>query len=997
LTQHTTGANWEQTRYPAWKDGKEFQTDILAADGATLLRSTTYNWQQPTAAGWWMGPHLAPNPDGGAQWFWANPQARPWYGSTETSPANNPHIAEISVTLADTNQVSKQTFQYDQYNNKTDINEYDFGSGTAGALVRHTHTDYANSTNLINGLDYTTSDATTGVRLLSLPIQQKVFDGNENLRAQTVFEYDNYNQTSSDVFHNSLTPRSNISGFDSAFTATYYKRGNVTKSTRCLLDTNGNVTGSISGYAQYDIAGNVVKTIDPRSTTSNIIATSFEFIDRFGSPDNEAQSNIPPSELGTLMSYAFPTKVTTAAGQIAYTQFDYYLGAAVNTEDPNGVVSSQEYGNGGLDLLDRPSKIVRAINDTSVPSIKNQTKIVYNDAAHIITTTSDLSAYADNLLKSETVYDGLGRTIESRAYEGGSNYIAVQTQFDALGRAYKSSNPFRPWQNETPIWTTTDFDALGRVTTVTTPDSAVVTPSYSGNTVTVMDQAGKQRKSVTDALGRLVQVYEHPAGLNYLTSYSYDALDDLTRVSQGSQTRTFVYDSLKRLLSATNPESGTINYQYDNNGNLTQKTDPRLLADNVTHVMVTYDYDVLNRIKTRTYNDGTPNVTFSYDATTVANSKGRLTAVSSSVSSYTYSEYDALGRVKSGTQSTDGQSYAMSYSYDLAGNLKSQTYPSGRVVVTDFDSGGRIAVVRNQAAAPTYFAGNASNPIQYSAHGAVSQLLLGNGLWEHMNFNSRLQPTQIGLGTSLTDSSKLRLDYTYGVLINGVLDTSKNNGNPQSQTITAPGLTLTQSYEYDALNRLASATEMNGTSQTWKQTFTYGRFGNRRFDASQTTIPQITPQNENSTNPTISDANNRISAAGYRYDSAGNLECDPDHPCGATSPFPAYYTYDAENRINTAAISGGAIYVYDGDGRRVKKLVGTNTTTFVYNIVGQLMAEYANTAPSSWAGTSYLTTDLLGTPRAVTKADGSVISRHDYLPFGEEISTSVGGRSGVPG
>ena len=91
-----------------------------------------------------------------------------------------------------------------------------------------------------------------------------------------------------------------------------------------------------------------------------------------------------------------------------------------------------------------------------------------------------------------------------------------------------------------------------------------------------IDQTGKQRESVTDGLGRLVQVYEAPnANYNYLTSYAYDALDNLTEVSQGFQSRSFVYDSLKRLASASNPESGTITYQYDNAGNLLVKTDAR--------------------------------------------------------------------------------------------------------------------------------------------------------------------------------------------------------------------------------------------------------------------------------------------------------------------------------------------------------------------------------------------------------------------------------------
>jgi len=52
----------------------------------------------------------------------------------------------------------------------------------------------------------------------------------------------------------------------------------------------------------------------------------------------------------------------------------------------------------------------------------------------------------------------------------------------------------------------------------------------------------------------------------------------LIQINQGSQTRTFGYSSLGRLLSGTNPEDGTITYAYDNNGNLTLKTDPRTFA-----------------------------------------------------------------------------------------------------------------------------------------------------------------------------------------------------------------------------------------------------------------------------------------------------------------------------------------------------------------------------------------------------------------------------------
>jgi len=48
-------------------------------------------------------------------------------------------------------------------------------------------------------------------------------------------------------------------------------------------------------------------------------------------------------------------------------------------------------------------------------------------------------------------------------------------------------------------------------------------------------------------------------------------------------------------------------------------------------------------------------------------------------------------------------------------------------------------------------------------------------------------------------------------------------------------------------------------------------------------------------------------------------------------------------------------------------------------------------------GTNYLTSDTLGTPRVITNSDGSVKSRHDYLPFGEDIATAIGNRSSVTG
>jgi len=141
---------------------------------------------------------------------------------------------------------------------------------------------------------------------------------------------------------------------------------------------------------------------------------------------------------------------------VASNVFDFNTGLVTSSTDANSVTTTLEYNH----ALNRPSRTVRAYNT----SVQSQSAIAYDDVNRIITTTSDQSTYNDNVLKSQVVHDGLGRAIESRQYEGAANYIAVQTQYDSIGRAFKTSNPFRPWNSEIAIWTTSAFDGLGRIT-----------------------------------------------------------------------------------------------------------------------------------------------------------------------------------------------------------------------------------------------------------------------------------------------------------------------------------------------------------------------------------------------------------------------------------------------------------------------------------------------------------------------------------------------------
>jgi RHS repeat-associated protein len=84
-------------------------------------------------------------------------------------------------------------------------------------------------------------------------------------------------------------------------------------------------------------------------------------------------------------------------------------------------------------------------------------------------------------------------------------------------------------------------------------------------------------------------------------------------------------------------------------------------------------------------------------------------------------------------------------------------------------------------------------------------------------------------------------------------------------------------------------------------------------------------------------------------------------------------------------------------GAHTLKFVGLNPlggdhTAFIDNV-------RFNGSPKPGFGIQWLLTDQLGTPRMVFDESGALanVKRHDYLPFGEELASGVGGRSTTQG
>jgi RHS repeat-associated protein len=530
------------------------------------------------------------------------------------------------------------------------------------------------------------------------------------------------------------------------------------------------------------------------------------------------------------------------------------------------------------------------------------------------------------------------------------------------------------------------------VATITQPDGSTVTTAYSGNCTTVTDEAGKKRQSCSDGLGRLTGVYEDPSALNYETDYSYDTLDNLGGVTQkgGStsgnyRSRSFVYDSLSRLTSATNPESGNITYTYDSDGNVLSRTAPKPNQTGTATVVTTYGYDQLHRLQNTWYNDGTQNEDHRYDGTTewgatITNGVGHVTLESGAGgtlgSGYSY---DAMGRVIfSFVQPPGLGSKYMYFGYYKDGELNTLTYPSGRVLTYTVNSAGR------EVSATDNVGVNYIKSATYAAHGEIASMVSGYetgfaGITTTNSYNSRLQPSTLSAAAPAGTVFSVTYDFHAGSGDNGNVWKITNNLDSTRPVIG------TVSYGYDALNRISSAStsgtdctvEVNGLTKNWGENYSIDAWGN---------LNTISPSKCSAEGLSLSSSvKNQIN--GDCYDSAGNLQ-------GGSCSSPTY-VYDGANRLSSTA---GYTYSYDPGGRRMKKANGSTGTAYFFDpssnvlaesdLSGNIQNEYiffvgkrvARRDSSGYA--HYYFSDHLGSSSVITNDLGVVEEEEDFYPYG---------------
>jgi len=901
------------------------------------------------------------------------------------SNGRNARVYQVLSTDSVAGLTKASVMSYTSYNNVSSVSERDFTTNGTVSSTELRHTD----------VSYVTSSSYTNRHLLHLPSSVKVYPGGSSTPASRVdYSYDNYgsshaNMTARDdiIMHDPaydpFQPTQEncdwvcreydywwVNCVDWQWECTYYNpydsstdyRGNVTAVT--TYSDAPNASGSITRSMTYDIAGNVM--------TAQVDCCQQKVFTYSGGGTGQAHD------------YAYVTSVTlgnpSGTHLTTSTDYDYNTGLVGTVTDENNQPTTNYYNADSLRL-----------NYVTYPD-GGRVSYTYSDSLsgdaassshfYVETTTKlDGSGGSTRYVSGRRYFDGRGVVARTMAHSTSADGWTVQdVEYDTMGRAYRVSNPYyasgytsTPLSSSNMFWTTSTFDRLGRTTAVAMPrgdnDNSLttsITTTFDGVYTTVTEQSGKHRRQKADALGRVVRLDEPTTtgdvttalgattSPNQATFFDYDILGNLVHITQGSQHRYFKYDSLSRMIrerqveqttnasynlsdALTGNSSWTRKVEYNSSGLVTNAYDAR-------GVHSTYSYDDINRLTQISYSDSTPTAHYYYDSQSLpsgapsythSNSTGRVLAMTyGSGATGNYFAYDAMGRVVTQKQVTGSTTYGLTYTYNYAGLLTSETYPNGRALAYTYDEGGRLAQVSDGTNTFT-------SSLAYAPNGALTSETWGNSAVHTMTYNRRLQPSQVKL--TLSGTVQQQFDYSYGTFntSSGTVDTSKNNGRiGRIDSTIGTTAQWNQGFSYDELGRVSNVIEHSGSGMSttnFSQSYTYDRYGNRFQSANSTLSLNAVSSSE------IDASTNRFINSGSTpttYDASGNITQDIKFR-GMN------YVYDANGRQTSASSTYNDVAqtsVYDCSGQRVQTSGNGVTRTMVYDVFGQLVAEYLGTS-----------------------------------------------------
>lgn len=644
-----------------------------------------------------------------------------------------------------------------------------------------------------------------------------------------------------------------------AFTDVGYDTFGAVQETR---DAHGRVTKSI-----YDALGRTVETILPAYTppgastpvtgtatrTYNSIGQVVTETDRLGETttfhyDQLGRVSKVTDKAGNHSTFTYdrvgnPTSATDALGGRTETEYGFLgrtCGSTQHVRQPTPVTYTVQYRYGDTKrtchqapLTDDPGWATQTRTPGNVV-----TSSVHNKAGEVVQSFDGAGKDTDY------TYDGLGRQSRVTLYDGSytepvftlagqvtkvrefsSTSVELPTGSTRYDRAGRVVGAMDNLQHET----TFTYDASGMLVSQTQPLSATdsITSSFG------YDLTGRPTR-FTDGRGNATWTTYNSWGLPEST------IEPATTAHPNAADRTFttVYDTAGRADRMLSPGGVSVEFDYDEMGNLLEQSGT---APDATTADRVFTYDALGRMKSFSGAAGTTNLT-----------------------------YDDRGlplTIRGGSGDND-------FVWNADGQLTSRVDGAGTTTF-GYDSAGRLDTAANAAA-------GLSLDYDYNDLSAVSRITYGGGNYRAFSYDSRHRIDVDELKTSAGVSIG-KIDYGFD-----------DNGNETSKSTVGFGAATANSYTYDWANRLTSWTTGSTTTQygydksgnrvqSGAATFTYDQ-RNRLMTSGSTTYaytPRGTMQSStvgSVVTTTVADAFNQVVSQGsgvgqqtYAYDALGRV------------------------------------------------------------------------------------------------------------------------------
>ena len=365
--------------------------------------------------------------------------------------------------------------------------------------------------------------------------------------------------------------------------------------------------------------------------------------------------------------------------------------------------------------------------------------------------------------------------------------------------------------------------------------------------------------------------------------------------------------------------------------------------------------------------------------------------------------------------------YGTTWAYNAADLPVSMTYPGdGETVAFDYNNQmlpEKLRDTKNTPGNPADDSFYVSSTI-YDFTGRITSQTLGNGVmrnYQYFNWNTqggRLEKMAAGTGTwdnaSFNFTNNLqKLTYAYDPV-----------GNITQITNNLTSVDEKQIYKYDKLDRLRcwGLTTRTGTSQCDTYDPSTDQLGTLQSGDTEYNYDAATGNLKKKDGLTLSynDAAHKHAVTHIGTDQKYWYDANGNQTKRIVGPDTYDLVYDAENRLSQVKKNSTVIatFTYDGDGSRVKSVMGSETTVFIggyYEVTnpgsGQTVTKYYFAGAQRVAMRKYVVPqamqveyflgDHLGSTSITTDSAGTKISDIRYKPWGEIRSAPVSPPAGT--